>query len=39
MQNYISRIATKLDGARAVAYNQREKYVPQKKQKLAAQQP
>lgn len=40
MQNYISRIATKLDGAQAVAYNDRQKYVPEKKQqKVAAQQP
>jgi len=40
MQNYIARIATKLDGAKPVAYNSREKYIPKTKQeKLAAQQP
>jgi triacylglycerol lipase len=40
MQNYITRIATKLDGAKPVAYNAREKYIPKTKQeKLAAQQP
>jgi outer membrane murein-binding lipoprotein Lpp len=40
MQNYITRIATKLDGAKPVAYNAREKYIPKTKQeKLAAKQP
>lgn len=40
MQNYITRITTKLDGAKPIAYNAREKYIPKTKQeKLAAQQP
>lgn len=33
MQKYLTRLETKLDGARAVAYNDREKYIPQRKQR------
>lgn len=39
MQNYLKRLEAKLNGARAVAYNNREKYIPKKTQKVAAQQP